>query len=128
MFWGVEKGCIRNKWVSKKTSNKIISELYHKGFSWNLILNFRINHSFMIAMKKYMGKGTLREKCPNLRDISLRIQSECGTIRTWKNFIFWHSHKVVYLGSCQTSNGSICENSSQLLGSLLTFWYKLLIL
>ena len=35
-------------------------------------------------------KNTLREKCPNTELFQVRIQSECGKIRTRNNSVFGH--------------------------------------
>ena len=70
-------------------------------------ISIKLWKSNMIIWNKLFNfiQTSLREKCPNTeffrvrifphsdwirRDTALRIQSECGKIRAWKNLVFGH--------------------------------------
>ena len=45
-----------------------------------------------------------REKCPNTLQVSLRIQSECGKLRTRKDSVFGHFSRSVFLKKFKKSS------------------------
>ena len=55
------------------------------------ISSIKIKIMSLVSKSFYFSRETLREKCPNTEFFLVRVQSECGKLRTWKICLFFSS-------------------------------------
>ena len=84
----------RKKFSTQKHGTFQLCSIANSKFSFYVsffeISSIKIKIMSLVSKSSYFSRETLREKCPNTEFFLVRIQSECGKIRTWKQFAFEH--------------------------------------